>query len=78
VCLWTYPNGEIGILVFGFLVRTDEARILISLESGVSTPQMIGNPDFERVVRVQQNTLEQMVFFLPALWLFCYINTRQS
>ncbi|WP_338088479.1 MAPEG family protein [Nodularia spumigena] len=32
---------------------------------------MIGNPDFERVVRVQQNTLEQMVFFLPALWLFC-------
>lgn len=36
----------------------------------VSPPQMSGNPDFERVVRVQQNTLEQIVLFLPALWLF--------
>ncbi len=36
----------------------------------VLPPQMTGNQDFERVVRVQQNTLEQMVFFLPALWLF--------
>ncbi|MCG6135627.1 MAG: MAPEG family protein [Nostoc sp. LLA-1] len=38
----------------------------------VKPPQMSGNPDFERVVRVQQNTLEQMVFFLPALWLFSF------
>jgi uncharacterized MAPEG superfamily protein len=29
-----------------------------------------GNPDFERVLRVQQNTLEQMILFLPSLWLF--------
>ncbi len=36
----------------------------------VPVPQMTGDPNFERVVRVQQNTLEQMVFFLPALWLF--------
>ncbi len=33
-------------------------------------PQMSGDPNFERVVRVQQNTLEQLVLFLPALWLF--------
>lgn len=31
---------------------------------------MTGDPNFERVIRVQQNTLEQMVFFLPSLWLF--------
>lgn len=31
---------------------------------------MTGNPDFERVLRVQQNTLEQMILFLPSLWLF--------
>lgn len=36
----------------------------------VPPPQMSGDPDFERVLRVQQNTLEQLVIFLPALWLF--------
>ena len=29
---------------------------------------MSGNEEFERYVRVQQNTLEQLVIFLPALW----------
>ena len=33
-------------------------------------PQMTGDENFERVVRVQQNTLEQLVLFLPTLWLF--------
>ena len=36
----------------------------------VSPPQMSGDPGFERALRVQQNTLEQIVLFLPALWLF--------
>jgi len=36
----------------------------------VMPPQMTGDPNFERVLRVQQNTLEQLVIFLPALWLF--------
>jgi glutathione S-transferase len=39
---------------------------------GVPAPTMTGNPDFERVVRVHYNTLEQLVVFLPALWLFGY------
>ena len=33
-------------------------------------PATTGNPDFERVFRVQMNTLEWMPIFLPALWLF--------
>ncbi|WP_266889552.1 MAPEG family protein [Trichormus azollae] len=33
-------------------------------------PDTTGNPDFERVIRVQQNTLEQLISFLPALWFF--------
>ncbi|MEB3310493.1 MAG: MAPEG family protein [Snowella sp.] len=36
----------------------------------IMPPAMSGNEDFERVVRVQQNTLEQLVFFFPVLWLF--------
>ena len=42
---------------------------------GVKAPAMSGNPDFERVFRVQMNTLEWMPIFLPALWLFAiYIS----
>jgi len=35
----------------------------------VQPPQTSGNPDFERVLRVQQNTVEQIILFLPALWI---------
>jgi uncharacterized membrane protein YecN with MAPEG domain len=42
---------------------------------GVKPPAMSGNPEFECVVRVQQNTLEQLIVFLPALWIFSlFIN----
>src|SRR6266480_4964367 len=37
---------------------------------GVKVPAMTGHPDFERVYRVQMNTLEWMPIFLPSLWLF--------
>jgi glutathione S-transferase len=30
---------------------------------------MTGHPDFERAIRVQMNTLEWLVIFLPAMWL---------
>jgi glutathione S-transferase len=42
---------------------------------GIKAPAISGNPDFERVLRVQMNTLEWMPIFLPALWLFAiYIS----
>ena len=34
---------------------------------GIKAPAMTGNEHFERAVRVQMNTLEQLVCFLPAL-----------
>ncbi len=37
---------------------------------GVDAPATTGNADFERVFRVQMNTLEWMPIFLPLLWLF--------
>ena len=41
----------------------------------VKAPAISGNPDFERVFRVQINTLEWMPIFLPSLWLFAiYIS----
>ena len=36
----------------------------------LDAPAVTGNPDFERVFRVQQNTLENLVVYLPSLWLF--------
>ncbi len=42
---------------------------------GVKLPAISGNADFERVFRVQMNTLEWMPIFLPSLWLFAiYIS----
>jgi uncharacterized MAPEG superfamily protein len=37
---------------------------------GVKAPATTGHPVFERWYRVQQNTVEQLVVFLPALFLF--------
>ena len=36
---------------------------------GVHAPAVTGAPEFERAFRVQMNTLEQFVLFLPLLWL---------
>ncbi len=36
----------------------------------VPAPAMTGHPTFERLYRVQLNTLEQLIIFLPAIWLF--------
>ncbi len=38
----------------------------------VPAPATTGNTDFERVFRVQMNTLEWLPMFLVSLWLFVY------
>lgn len=35
----------------------------------VAAPAISGHPDFERYFRVQQNTLEQLIGVIPALWI---------
>jgi glutathione S-transferase len=37
---------------------------------GVRAPAMSGHEVFDRRVRVQMNTQEQLVLFLPTLWIF--------
>jgi uncharacterized MAPEG superfamily protein len=37
---------------------------------GVKAPAVTGHEVFERYFRVQQNTLELLVIFVPAVWLF--------
>jgi glutathione S-transferase len=37
---------------------------------GVQAPATSGHPDFERYYRIQMNTLEQLMVFVPSLWVF--------
>jgi glutathione S-transferase len=39
---------------------------------GVAAPATTGHPEFERYFRVHMNTLEQLVIFVPAMWIFAY------
>ena len=36
---------------------------------GIKAPAMTGHPEMDRAVRVHMNTLEQLVVFLPLLWI---------
>lgn len=54
----------IEYIVIVFLCGQARAR------RGVPAPSTSGDLDFERYFRVQQNTVEQLVVFLPAMWLF--------
>lgn len=54
---------------FGFQVGAARQK------TGAKAPASVGPPEFERANRVHMNTLEQLMVFLPALWLFAnYIN----
>lgn len=44
---------------------------------GVTAPAVTGHEIFERYFRAQMNTLEQLVVFIPATWLFAqFIDPR--
>jgi glutathione S-transferase len=62
----------LAILFYLFTgIQVSKARVAL----GVKAPATSGHPDFDRVFRVQMNTLEWMPVFLPSLWLFAvYIS----
>jgi uncharacterized MAPEG superfamily protein len=57
----------IEYLIIGLL--TGRARSAYDIKAPATT----GHPIFERWYRVQMNTLEQMIVFLPALFLFAQL-----
>lgn len=54
------------LLYFYMGLRVGQARSRF----GVEAPAIHGHPDFERVFRVQANTLEWLPIYLVSLWLF--------
>ena len=53
------------LLMFGTAFAVGQARD----RYGIAAPATGGHPAFERAFRVQMNTLEAVVLFLPTLWL---------
>jgi glutathione S-transferase len=53
------------LLYMAVLMVVGQARVKYRIKA----PAVTGHEHFERAYRVQMNTVEQMVFFLPALWL---------
>ena len=59
-------TGVLLLQYFVFMMLVGAARG----RSGVQAPAISGDPVFERTLRVQQNTLEQLLIVLPSMWLF--------
>jgi glutathione S-transferase len=53
-------------VLFAFLVGKSRE------EHGVSAPLMTGPDEFLREFRVHMNTVENLIVFIPALWMFGY------
>ena len=51
-------------VVMGALVGRARAKY------GIHAPTMTGHPEFERTNRVHVNTLENLIIFIPSVWIF--------
>lgn len=57
----------LSLLVYVWMIlRIPGAR----RRTGIDAPAMTGHPELERHLRIQANTVEWLVIYLPALWLF--------
>ena len=64
--IWVDIVGLLAVaqlFVFGVLVGRARGKY------GVAAPATTGHPIFERYYRVQMNTVESLLVFLPGLWL---------
>lgn len=64
----TYVAAVTLLLILEYFVFMMLAGMQRS-KAGISAPAMTGSEAFERASRVHLNTLEQLAFTLPAMWL---------
>jgi len=70
-------TGLVSLLAILFYFFTSARVARARAKYKIAAPAITGNADFERLFRVQMNTLEWMPIFLPSLWLFAiYISDR--
>ena len=57
-------------LMLGLMLNVGRARAIYQIKA----PATLGHEVFERAFRVQQNTLESVIMFLPALCLYALLS----
>ena len=63
----------VGVVIALALIEYFYFRLLVGrarARSGVEAPAITGDEVFERYMRVHQNTMEQLVIFVPSMVLF--------
>lgn len=65
----TLLTAAVTILSVLFVFYTGIVVAQMRGKHSIAAPAVTGHPEFERAYRVQVNTLEQFVMFLPLLWL---------
>jgi glutathione S-transferase len=60
-----------AVTLFAILIAIGTAILVARTRrtTGIQPPAMTGDPRLERALRVQGNTVEGFIVFLPALWL---------
>ena len=67
----TYPGPALLTLASSLLLFLCAAYVgRCRLRFGIKAPATSGHPQFEIAYRIQMNTLENTVAFLPVLWVF--------
>ncbi|MBT8092162.1 MAG: MAPEG family protein [Gammaproteobacteria bacterium] len=67
------PIAIVTILALGQFILFSIQVGSMRGKHGIKAPATAGHPEFERMFRVQQNTMEQLVAFMPALWVYGYL-----
>jgi uncharacterized membrane protein YecN with MAPEG domain len=65
----TLLTGLVTLLAILIAIGTAILVARTRRTSGIQPPAMSGDPRLERALRVQGNTVESFIVFLPALWL---------
>ncbi len=66
-------TGLAVLQAFYFAFQVGQARV----KHGVNAPAISGSAAFDRAFRIHANTIEQLVIFLPGLWMFGYYVNEQ-
>lgn len=61
-------TGIALLQAFWFALQVGKQRV----SGQVAAPAVSGPPEFDRAFRVHQNTVEQLIIFVPALWMFAH------
>src|SRR4051812_10804931 len=65
----TLLTGLVTLLAILIAIGTAILVARVRTVTGIQPPAMSGDPRVERALRVQGNTVEGFIVFLPALWL---------